>query len=58
MISFSKYQKERDHSDKEDNIPSMELAECLKARDVMKQEENDESNRNSSVDESGDSVGK
>ena len=51
-----KYQKERDDSDEEDNIPLMELAKRLKARDAMKQEENEESNRDSSVDESRDSV--
>ena len=51
-----KYQKERDDSDEEDNIPLMELAKRLKARDAMKQEENEESNRDSSVDESRGSV--
>ena len=34
----------------------MELAKRLKARDAMKQEENEESNRDSSVDESRGSV--
>ena len=53
-----KYQKERDDSDEEDNIPLMELAKRLKARDAMKQEENEESNRDSSVDESRGSVEK
>ena len=48
-----KYQKERDDSDEEDNIPLMELAKRLKARDAMKQEENEESNMDSSVDKSG-----
>ena len=51
-----KYQKERDDSDEEDNIPLMELAKRLKARDAMKPEENEESNRDSSVDESRGSV--
>ena len=51
-----KYQKERDDSDEEDNIPLMELAKRLKARDAIKQEENEESNRDSSVDESRGSV--
>ena len=51
-----KYQKERDDSDEEDNIPLMELAKRLKARHAMKQEENEESNRDSSVDESRGSV--
>ena len=51
-----KYQKERDDSDEEDNIPLMELAKRLKARDAMKQEENVESNRDSSVAESRGSV--
>ena len=34
----------------------MELAKRLKARDAMKQEENEESNRDSSVDESRGSI--
>ena len=36
-----KYQKERDDSDEEDNIPLMECAKSLKAGDGMKQEENE-----------------
>ena len=50
------YQKEKADSDDEDNIPLMELAKRLKARDAMKQEENKESNRDSCVDKSRGSV--
>ena len=41
MILAKKYQKERDDSDEEDNIPLMECAKRLKARHGMKQEENE-----------------
>ena len=38
-----KYQKEREDSDDEDNIPSMELSKRLKANKAMEQQQNEDS---------------